>query len=195
MLNLAKYATIAALAGGLGVAASEPASAWGYGYYSCGDGCGYGYGYYGYRPFYRHHYYGFYDPGRLGLVAILPLERALWRSRRSFPPIEASENRSYRKRADEARKAAATTAREAASLTASLRKLEWLKTRADAELAFVDKALAAAKTDQARARAEDLKQKAAPKAAEAGTHFDAAKTEATSKLAAAAAKDAAKAAE
>ena len=111
MLNLAKYTTIAALAGGLGVAASEPASAWGYGYYSCGDGCGYGYGafgpyaygfaypyygYYGYRPFYRHHYYGFYDPGRLGLVAILPLERALWRSRRSFPPIEASENRSYR---------------------------------------------------------------------------------------------------
>src|SRR6266853_464925 len=211
MLNLAKYTTIAALAGGLGVAASEPASAWGYGYYSCGDGCGYGYGafgpyaygfaypyygYYGYRPFYRHHYYGFYDPGRLGLVAILPLERALWRSRRSFPPIEASENTSYRKRADEARKAAATTAREAASLTASLRKLEWLKTRADAELAFVDKALAAARTDQARARAEDLKQKAAPKAAEAGTQFDAAKTEATSKLAAAAAaKDAAKAAE
>src|SRR6266481_1759825 len=100
------------------------------------------------------------------------------------------------KTADEARKAAATAAREAASLTASLRKLEWLKTRAGAELAFVDKALAAAKTDQARARAEDLKQKAAPKAAEMGTQFDAAKTEATSKLAAAAAaKDAAKAAE
>src|SRR5258707_10923903 len=38
--------------------------------------------------------------------------------------------------ADEARKAAATAAREAASLTASLRKLEWLKTRAAAELAF-----------------------------------------------------------
>src|SRR6202045_1805529 len=98
--------------------------------------------------------------------------------------------------ADEAKKAATTAARETASLTASLRKLEWLKTRADAELAFVDKALAAAKTDQARARAEDLKQKAAPKAAEAGTQFDAAKTEATSKLAAAsAAKNAAKAAE
>src|SRR5215468_10205390 len=100
------------------------------------------------------------------------------------------------KTADEAKKAAATTAREAASLTAALRKLEWLKTRADAELALVDKALAAAKTDQARARAEELKEKAAIKAAEAGTHFDAAKTEATSKLAAAAAaKDAAKAAE
>jgi hypothetical protein len=100
------------------------------------------------------------------------------------------------KTADEAKKAATTTAREAASLTASLRKLERLKTGADAELASVDKALAAAKTDQARARAEDLKQKAASKAADAGTHFDAAKIETTSKLAAAAAaKDAAKAAE
>src|SRR6202040_4175351 len=100
------------------------------------------------------------------------------------------------KTADEAKKAAATAARETASLTASLRKLEWLKTRAGAELAYADKALAAAKTDQAKVRAEDLKQKAAPKAAEAGTQFDTAKTEATSKLAAAAAaKDAAKAAE
>src|SRR5262249_14254382 len=70
-------------------------------------------------------------------------------------------------KADEAKKAAATAAREAASLTASLRKLEWLKPRADAELASADKALAAAKTDQAKARAEDLKQKAAAKAAEA----------------------------
>ena len=99
------------------------------------------------------------------------------------------------KTADEAKKAAATAARETASLTASLRKLEWLKTRADAELAFADKALAAAKTDQAKARAEDLKQKAAPKAAEAGTQLDTAKADAKSKLdAAAAAKDAAKAA-
>src|SRR3954449_9556278 len=54
--------------------------------------------------------------------------------------------------ADEAKKAAATAARETASLTASLRKLESLKSRADAELAYADKALAAAKTDQARAR-------------------------------------------
>src|SRR6516225_449725 len=73
------------------------------------------------------------------------------------------------KTADEAKKAAATAAREAASLTASLHKLEWLKPRADAELAFADKMLAAAKTDQARVRAEGLKQKAAAKAAEAGT--------------------------
>ena len=38
------------------------------------------------------------------------------------------------KAADEAKKAAATAAREAALLTPSLRKLEWLKSRADAEL-------------------------------------------------------------
>ena len=94
------------------------------------------------------------------------------------------------------KKSAATTAREAASLTASLRKLEWLKPHADAELAFADKALAAAKTDQAKARAEELKQKAHAKAAEAGTQLDRAKADAKSKLdAAAAAKDAANAAE
>jgi hypothetical protein len=97
--------------------------------------------------------------------------------------------------ADEAKKAAATAARESASLTASLRKLEWLKARADAELAFAEKALAAAKTDQAKARAEDLKQKAASNAAELGTQLDTAKADAKSKLAgAAAAKEAAKAA-
>jgi lipoprotein-anchoring transpeptidase ErfK/SrfK len=98
--------------------------------------------------------------------------------------------------AEDAKKAAATAARETASLTASLRKLEWLKSRADAELAFADKALAAAKTDQAKVRAEDLKQKAASKAAEVGTQLDTAKANAKSKLdAAATAKDAAKAAE
>ena len=100
------------------------------------------------------------------------------------------------KTADEAKKAAATAAREAASLTASLRKLEWLKPRADAELALADKALAAAKTEQAKARAEELKQGAAAKAAETVTQLDRAKADAKSKLAAAAAaRDAAKAAE
>jgi len=98
--------------------------------------------------------------------------------------------------ADEAKKAAAGAARETASLTASLRKLETLKRSADAELAAADKALAAAKTDQARARAEERKQKAAARAAETGAQFDTAKADAKSKLeAAAAAKDAAKAAE
>jgi hypothetical protein len=96
--------------------------------------------------------------------------------------------------ADEAKKAAVTAAREAASLAASLRKLERLKKRADAELASADKTLGAAKTDEARARAENLKQKADAKAAELGTQLDTARADANSKPTAAAAKDAARAA-
>jgi lipoprotein-anchoring transpeptidase ErfK/SrfK len=103
--------------------------------------------------------------------------------------------------ADEATKAAAAAkaaavkaTRESAALTASLRKLEYLKKRADAALAYADKLLAAAKTDQAKARDEDLKQKAAAKVAELQTQIDAAK--ANPKLAGAlTAQDAAKAAE
>src|SRR5229473_1161274 len=87
----------------------------------------------------------------------------------------AHEAEEAAKTADEAKKAAATAARETASLTASLRKLEWLKTRADAELAFAGKTLAAAKTDQAKARAGEQRQKAALRAAEAGTQLDTAK--------------------
>src|SRR5580658_2377161 len=98
------------------------------------------------------------------------------------------------KAADEAKKTAATAVRETASLTASLRKLDQLKTRADAELAFADKVLAAAKTEQATARAEELKQKATAKAAELATQLDTARADAKSKPDAAAAKDAAKAA-
>src|SRR5207253_3213417 len=59
------------------------------------------------------------------------------------------------KAAVETKKAAATAARETASLTSSLRKLELLKRSADAEFASADKALAATKTDQAKALAED----------------------------------------
>ena len=98
--------------------------------------------------------------------------------------------------AEEAKRTAATTARETASLTSSLRKLELLKRSADAEFASADKTLAATKTDQAKARAEDRKKKAAAKATEAVTRLDTAKADAKSKLdAAAAAKDTAKAAE
>ncbi|WOH51603.1 L,D-transpeptidase [Bradyrhizobium sp. sBnM-33] len=97
--------------------------------------------------------------------------------------------------ADETKKAAAMAARETASFTASLRKLKGLKTRADAELAYADKVLAVAKTDEAKTRAEDFRQKAAAKAAELGTQLDTANADAKSKLdAAATAKDAAKAA-
>jgi hypothetical protein len=98
--------------------------------------------------------------------------------------------------ADEAKQAAAKAPRETASLTSSLRKLEGLKARADAELATADKVLATAKTDEAKARAEELKQKAAAKAADLATQLDTAKAAAKPKLdAAAAAKEAAKAAQ
>jgi hypothetical protein len=82
------------------------------------------------------------------------------------------------KAADEAKTAAAVAAREAAAAPAAVRKLEYLKTRADAELAFAEKALAAAQTDQDKARAEDLQQKATAKAADLGTQLDAAKADA-----------------
>ena len=79
---------------------------------------------------------------------------------------------------------------------ASLRKLQSLKTRADAELAFADKALAAAKTDQAKARAEERRRKATSRVAEVGMQLDTATADAKSRLDAdVAAKDAAKAAE
>jgi hypothetical protein len=98
--------------------------------------------------------------------------------------------------ADEAKKAAAKAPRETASLTASLRKLQGLKTRADAELATADKVLAAARTDEARARAEERQQKAVARATEAGTQLDSAKADAKPRLdAAVAAKDAVKAAQ
>ncbi|MGD0151573.1 MAG: L,D-transpeptidase family protein [Xanthobacteraceae bacterium] len=100
------------------------------------------------------------------------------------------------KAADEAKAAAAAAAREAATAPAAVRKLEFLKTRADAELAFAERMLAAAKTDQEKARAEDLQQTASANAADLGTQLDAAKADAKAKLdAAAAAKDALKAAE
>jgi hypothetical protein len=62
-LNVAKYAAVAALAVGLGVASAKPASAWDFSWwgYSCGDGCGYGYGAFGPIP------YGFYPYGYDGL--------------------------------------------------------------------------------------------------------------------------------
>jgi lipoprotein-anchoring transpeptidase ErfK/SrfK len=102
---------------------------------------------------------------------------------------EASE---AAKMANEAKTAAAVAARAAAPVAVPVRRLEWLKTRADAELAYAEKVLAAAKTDEAKA--EDLKQRAAAKATEVGTQLDAAKADAKSKLdAAAAAQTAAKA--
>jgi lipoprotein-anchoring transpeptidase ErfK/SrfK len=100
------------------------------------------------------------------------------------------------KAADDAKAAATAAAREAAAAPAAVRKLEMLKSRADAELAYAERVLAAAKTDQDKARAADLQQKASANAADLGTQLDAAKADARAKLdAAAAAKDTLKAAE
>ncbi len=100
------------------------------------------------------------------------------------------------KMADEAKSAAAVATRETASLAASLRKLEALKSRADAELAAAEKRLIAAETDQAKARAEDLKARAAAKAAELEMQLDTAASAAKAKQdAAAAAQEIANAAE
>ena len=87
---------------------------------------------------------------------------------------------------DEAKRTAAAAAREVTSLKASLRKLEGLKTRADADLARAVKALSASDTDQARARAEEVRLKADAQAAEAGTQLDTNRAEVKSKIDAAA---------
>jgi len=99
------------------------------------------------------------------------------------------------KSADDAKKAAATLAREAAARAASLRKLQQLKARADAELKSADRALATARTDQAKAKAEDFRQKVAARATDLGTQLDSAKADAAAKPDAATLKAAAKAAE
>jgi hypothetical protein len=100
------------------------------------------------------------------------------------------------KLAQEAKSAAAAATREAAPLTAALRKLERLKSRADAELGSAERALAAAGSDKGRARADDREHKAAAKVEELRTQLDAAQANAKSKLeGAAAAQAAAKTAE
>jgi lipoprotein-anchoring transpeptidase ErfK/SrfK len=108
----------------------------------------------------------------------------------------AREAEEASKAADEAKKAAATAVREALILTASLRKLELLKNRADGELASAERATAAASTDQAKARAEERKQKATAETVGLGTQLDKAKADAKSTLdVAATTKDATKAAD
>jgi len=100
------------------------------------------------------------------------------------------------KAADEAKTAAATAAREALILTASLRKIEFLKSRADGQLASAEKATASASTDQAKARAEERKQKANAETLGLATQLDKAKADAKSTLElAVSTKDATKAAD
>jgi hypothetical protein len=96
--------------------------------------------------------------------------------------VLAREAAEAAKDADAAMQAATKSPYETAS-PASLRKLEQLKARADAELASAEKALAAAKTDQSKQQAEERKQKAAAKAAETRKLLDAAKAAETRKAA------------
>ena len=90
-----------------------------------------------------------------------------------------------------AKTAVATAKREAVAAAGALRKLEYLKSRADAALAYAEKVLAAATTDEAKAKADDARQKATAKAEELGTQFDAAKADAPAKQEAVAAAQAA----
>jgi hypothetical protein len=80
-----------------------------------------------------------------------------------------------------AKKAIAPAKRDAATAAAALRKLAYFKKSADGALAYAEKVLAAAKTDQAKARAEELQQKASAKAEALGAQFDAATAEAKTK--------------
>lgn len=99
------------------------------------------------------------------------------------------------KAADQTKKLAAATARDAAAMAAKLSKLERLKKAADVKLKLADRALVAARKEDARVRAEDRKLKAAAAASQAGSRLDAARADAKTKTdAAASAKDAAKAA-
>ena len=97
--------------------------------------------------------------------------------------------------ADQAKDAASTAARVAAALAKSVVKLEALKTRADAELAFAERMFTAARTERATVRAMDLMEKAAAEATERAMQLDIVEAETKTKLdAAKATQDAAEAA-
>src|SRR5690348_11899685 len=100
------------------------------------------------------------------------------------------------KKADAARLAAVTAQRDAAAATAQIRKLNNLKARADAQLAAADRAVGTAKSDDAKAKAEEAKQRASTQVAELQAQLEAASTAAQPKLdAVQPARDAATAAE
>jgi L,D-transpeptidase catalytic domain len=92
----------------------------------------------------------------------------------------ADEAAKAAKEAEEAKRAAALATRAASSVAATLRKMELLKTRADAERTYTEKVVAAAEANLAKA--EDAKQKAAAKVADFTAQIDAAKADGTAKL-------------
>ncbi len=95
------------------------------------------------------------------------------------------------KAAAAAKTAAAAAKREAAAAAAAARNLESVKKRADAELAYAEKEIATARSDRARAAAEDFKQKNAAKIEALPVQIDAARADAKAKQDAAVAADAA----
>jgi chemotaxis protein histidine kinase CheA len=100
------------------------------------------------------------------------------------------------RKADEARIAAAGATRETARARMSVRTLENLKARAEAQLAAAEAALGAASSDEAKATATEAKAKAEARLAELQAQWDAAMAELQPKLdAAASVRDAAVAAE
>jgi hypothetical protein len=122
---------------------------------------------------------------------LVPNAEALAAARVRAEPL-AREAAEAAREDDEAKRAATIAAREAATFTASMRKLELSKGRGDAELASADKAPIGARTDQTRMQVEGLKRRAA----ELAKQFDAVSAEAKQRLDASnAAKVAAEAAE
>jgi L,D-transpeptidase catalytic domain len=91
----------------------------------------------------------------------------------------ADEAAKATKEAEEAKRAAAAATHAASSVAATLRKMELLKTRGDAERAYAEKVVTAAEANLAKA--EDAKQKAAAKVADVSAQVDAAKADGTAK--------------
>jgi hypothetical protein len=91
----------------------------------------------------------------------------------------AGEAAKATKEAEEAKRAAAAATHAAASVAATLRKMELLKTRADAERTYAEKVVAAAEANLAKA--DDAKQKAVAKVADVSAQVDAAKADGTAK--------------
>jgi hypothetical protein len=94
----------------------------------------------------------------------------------------AAEAAEATRKADEARIAAVTAAREAARAGVPVRRLEDLKARAEAHLAAAEATVGAVLSEGARPRAEDAKATATAKVAELQAQLDAAKAELQPKL-------------
>jgi L,D-transpeptidase catalytic domain len=80
-------------------------------------------------------------------------------------------------KADQARLAAVTANRESTLAIATVRKTEALKTRAEAELAAAERAIASASSPEAKERAESAKQKVTARITELEAQLAAAKTD------------------